>query len=207
MRPVRTYSEIRALNSLKHYLTESGIDVEEVPGISDKPDAALSINGERVAVEFRIISTEQLLRLNKIRLPNNEPCQVFYPVEPHIWVESAILAKNPKIAEYKRNAGAAVAWLVLHSPYEQDRAEVINIYQRGAELLFKAACCRTPHSFDRIYLAGQDGKQAVCIFDRSEIGEAEMLRLSIGRATAVVIESITFSTMTAEDDGNGGGLI
>jgi hypothetical protein len=202
MRSERTFWETRALDSLKSSLQAGGDVVHEIENITDRPDAALDVSGEVIAVECRVVSIERLLELHKLKLPLNEPCEVFFPVEPHIWVESAIVAKEPKVEEYKRNAGAEKAWLVLHSHGQTDPTDVMTLYNTNFKDLFHAACCRTPHSFDRIYLAGQGGEHAICIFDRT-MAEAEKKQYARLRPTGILIKRTSWAHAIAEDMGNG----
>ena len=142
MRPYRTPGEEHAISSIVAALRNEGRTVEEIPGITDRPDAALLIDGILVAVECRTFTPERVLRLHGLDMPDGHFHQLYLPLEPHIWLATALSAKAQKIEEYKRRTGASNVWLIAHSVRGMF-SQLASLYERGLEDLFHIAAFQT----------------------------------------------------------------
>lgn len=205
MRPTRTPSEQHAISAIVAKLMADGHQVTELADITDRPDAALQVDGRIVAVECRTFTSERLLRLHGIDQPEGKIFQIYLPLEPHVWVQGAIEAKAAKVREYKERCGASAVWLVLHSA-----RGIFNhlsaIFEQGLADLFYIAVCSRPHPFERIYLTGEYDLPPVCIFqpEESPIHRKKYQKMKVKR---IPIERYFFSKVIAIEAPNGQGQI
>jgi hypothetical protein len=86
MRAERTPSEKHAIETLAHVLRAEGREVIEDPDWTDRPDALFVIDGRRVAIECRTFTSERLLKLHGLDMPDGRPHQIYIPFEPHMWI-------------------------------------------------------------------------------------------------------------------------
>jgi len=163
MRTNRTPAELHAVSALCSALQEDGDTVEQMPGFTDRPDAAIRLNDHIVAVECTTFTSERLLRLHGIDMPEDKPFQIYVPLEPHMWLHEAIEAKAKKVPVYLTRCGAESAWLILHSARGlfQDLSELFNGIVATS---FHIGVWSFPHPFERIYLTGEYNLPPVCIF-------------------------------------------
>jgi hypothetical protein len=115
MRRARTKYEQTAIDLLSRRLSQSGHLVEVDPTVTDAPDALLTVDEVRLAVECRTVSPEKVMELHGLRQQPGDLHCAMIPVEPHMWVRAALLAKNPHVDRYKQRANASSAVLLLHS--------------------------------------------------------------------------------------------
>lgn len=203
MRSQRTPHEDCAIAAVKALLDEQGHDVIEIPDITDKPDAALVVDGKTVALECRAYTPERLLRLHGLMKLPPAVHQVYVPLEPHLWIQRAVQDKAPKVEEYLERSGASVAWLVVHSAGLFNFA---SLYNEGFDWVFKLGACSIDHGFQRIYLTGDHQLAAVCLF--SEHDDLEQRRALRGkRVTGVPVDLRRFGWDTATAAPNGEGQI
>ena len=168
MRSKRKPDETHAITTLREYLVSTGHRVEPFEEVTDRPDAAFSVDGIRVACECRHFTPRSILELHGKKFVEGKLYQLFIPIEPHSWVREAILAKAPSIDAYKATVKADEVWLLIHPPTESGLNFFIpKVDQRYFEM-FAIGAWQTAHRFDRIYVTGQDTKDVACIFDRSK---------------------------------------
>jgi len=168
MRPKRKPDETHAITTLRKYLVSTGHRVEQFEEVTDRPDAAFSVDGIRVACECRHFTPASILELHGKQFVEGKLYQLFIPIEPHSWVREAILAKAPSINTYRATVRADEVWLLIHPPTESGLNFFIpKVDQRYFEM-FAIGAWQTAHRFDRIYVTGQDTKDVACIFDRSK---------------------------------------
>lgn len=203
MRTTRTPSEQHAVTALLQFLREGGIDVCEIPEITDRPDAAFEFQGKRVAVECRTLTPERVLRMHGVERVEGRSYEIYIPEEPNLWIQRAIEAKQPRIADYKSRSGASECWLVVHSA-RGGFTNLGELYNSPNMVLFHMAVWQTPHSFDRIYLTGEYDLPPVCIFDRrNELALRPVYEKKKLICIRVRQQFMTYVTATAAPNGEG----
>jgi len=205
MRPLRTPSEQHAIDALKASLVAELHDVREIPEITDRPDAAFVVDGRTVAVECRTFTSERLLRLHGLNQPEGKVHQIYLPLEPHVWIREAILAKEPRIPEYAARCNASAVWLVTHSA-RGIFSQLTSLYAEGLSDLFHMAVTQTPHSFERIYITGEDDLPPVCIFSENDDLD-QRLKYSKKNVICIPVRRHFFARVTATEGPNGQGQI
>lgn len=153
MRAEQTPSEQHAIETLKQVLAAEGRKVLDL-NWPDRPDALLEIDGRRVAVECRTFTSERLLRLYGLDMPDGCTHQVYIPFEPHVWIAEATQSKASKVPEYLARTGAEACWLVLHAARGVFH-RLVERYHYGAADFFRMGACQVPHDFERIYLTAE----------------------------------------------------
>jgi len=178
-----------------------------VPDITDRPDAALIIDGDLVAIECRTFTSERILRLHGADMPEGQMHQLYLPLEPHIWLGQAIAAKTKKIEDYLNRTGAASVWLIAHSARGMF-SHLAELYEKGLADLFRIAAYQTPHGFQRIYLTGECDLQPTCIFNRdSEEAGQDWETYSRKQVISIPAAGYLFAKVTAIEGANGEGQI
>jgi len=117
MRAVRTPDEQAAIDAVAKALRREGNAVEDDQAFSDRPDWVFSLNGTRIAAECRCINLEALMKWGNDtrRLVPGKCYEIVIPNEPHLWLQQAVLEKEPKAEEYRANSHAEQLWLIAHS--------------------------------------------------------------------------------------------
>lgn len=197
MRPTRTPSEESALHALIAALRNDGALVEEVPGVTDKPDAALVLNGEVVAVECRRFMLQDLMRHYSPSRSTEGTRIAYFPLEPHAWVYKSIQKKNEKIPEYCANAGSKRAWLLLHSE-PGALVELPDLYLHGHEQQFKLGAVTREHGFERVYLWGPTIAEPICLFSELDSIVARD-RLRRNPPNTLIIRKLMLQTLDQSD--------
>ena len=152
MRKEWTKAERISLSMLDRLLTIQGTRPMYCPDIVDSPDALFLIDGEKVAIECRYVTSENLMQF-KGRFPKTDSVyEVVLPREPHLWVKDAIEEKNRNIEKYKANTGSTEAWLLLHSsPYHSILTNGNN--DTITRTLLTVGAYLVDHHFTRIWFA------------------------------------------------------
>lgn len=185
MRPQRTPDEDQAISAVVAHLRASELHVNIDESITDRPDAVLVVNGERVALECRTFTPEKLIKEYKKDLVPDRNYQIFLPIEPHSWLGRAISEKNQKIDAYKLNGRASEAWLVVHSvrgPFSC----LSEHFKPGLSALFFMSVFQTPHAFSRIYLSLGDEEPAICLYRADAQEERAMYEHKVVLSTPVL---------------------
>lgn len=205
MREERTPTEQHAIDSLVKALESEGFNVSQIPDITDRPDAALIVGGRTVAVECRTYTSEKVLQLHGIKIERDKPYQLYFPLEPHIWVKSAIEAKAKKVEDYIKRCNADACWLVLHSE-RGGFAQLGDMYSGELSKLFLYGAWSIKHSFERIYLTGEDGLPPVCLYniEDDEIFRDKYSSIQIQR---LPVQRFLFANVVATEGENGEGKI
>lgn len=152
MRKQWTKAERISLSMLDRLLTTQGTRPMYCPDIVDSPDALFLIGGEKVAIECRYVTSENLMKFMG-RFPKKDSVyEVVLPREPHLWVKDAIEDKNRKIEKYMANTGSTEAWLLLHSsPYHSILTNGDN--DTITRTLLTVGTYLVKHHFTRIWFA------------------------------------------------------
>jgi hypothetical protein len=158
MRSQPTLDETRVISQLKFALESIFDNVEQDASITDRPDSLFIIDGCRVACELRSITPERVLALHGLKLETDEVTQLAFPIEPHIWVSNAVLAKADRVAEYQRRADANEVWLILHGTSGPMGWELFT-WQKvdSLKVLFEIGAQRFDHPFHRIIVVSDEG--------------------------------------------------
>jgi hypothetical protein len=201
MRPDRTSSEQAAIDALVAAIRSHGTTVEEVPGITDKPEAALVIGGSIVAVECRRFMLQDMMRHYSLTSRIDGTRIAYLPLEPHAWVYKAIQAKNGKIPEYLARTHSNRAWLLLHTE-PGAFAELPDIYNDGCEPHFRLGAAIHQHGFERVYLWGPTLHEPICLFSELDsLVERDRLRRNAPRTLTVrkmMLQQLELSTSCVE---------
>ncbi len=205
MRPIRTPSEQHAISALCNTLRADGDEVEEILEVTDRPDAAIRFNGRVVAVECRTFTSERLLRLHGIDWPEGRIFQIYLPLEPHVWIRTAIEAKAEKVPEYLARCNAGTAWLILHSA-RGVFSHLSGLFECGLANLFHIGVWSLPHPFERIYLTGENDLPPVCIFRAEDQATYQEKYVNL-RVKRIPIARHNFGQFTATEAPNGEGQI
>lgn len=164
MRDCRKHGEQYAIEEMLKALNKAGSIVTEIQGVTDRPDALFHVDGKKVAIECRTFTPERVLRLHGIKMVDGEQYQLYLPIEPYTWVRDAVEAKAKKVNEYIERSGADSCWLVLHS----ERGGFTNLgqmYHSDLSKLFEKGAWCSKHSFERVYLLGEDDLAPTCIYN------------------------------------------
>lgn len=192
------------MDALKSELLKNGHSVVEREDITDRPDAALEIDGTIAACECRVFTPERLLRLHGLKMVNGELYQIFLPIEPHKWIQDAIHAKNPLIPDYRDRCKADEVWLIVHTLRGMFH-DLATLTSGPLADLFHIGVWQTPHSFNRIYVVGEEVLKPICIFSdkndnteaRQKYAQMKILRLPVH------IRFVGIITATQGPDGQG----
>lgn len=144
-------------------------EVNEVPGILDKPDLVLDIGGRRVAIELSQIPSSYFIRHlhKKIPPPTYRDNEIVgrlsvFPFEPHRWLNEVIKKKHKSLSVSKHRANADEVWLALHAhSVDSDWPMTKDKTQRKFELeLMRFGTKGTIKGCDRIIYLYPDGSAA-----------------------------------------------
>ena len=155
MRKTRTSDETWAITRLLAHLQEVEPGWTEDPGLQDKPDLVLDgPGGTRSACELSTVGINEWYRWKndpKLAVDVDKLESIIVAREPNIWLEHVLASKNPKVSEYKINASAGEAWLVVHSA----ESEPYDFFVLDADYdlpLMQEVAGTAAHDFARIYI-------------------------------------------------------
>ena len=150
MRVQRAPDESAAIERMRGALASSGYVVSDDTAITDRPDWVFELDGRRVAAECICVNLPQLMKWagHKDRREDGRHYEVRFANEPHLWVKTAIQAKDPKVEDYKHRANCSEIWLVMHSEFT-----VLPLFECSHEMLelMRAAAAATESRFDAVW--------------------------------------------------------
>ncbi|MBE0547336.1 MAG: hypothetical protein IH627_06740, partial [Rubrivivax sp.] len=125
--------------------------------VSDKPDGLFQTESSLFACECTQIPPSYIYRHfagkdKSQSRPEGEIKSVCWPLEPHIWVRDAIIAKQKLIDSYQVRTNADEVWLLIHTPPKSGR-DFVDLDKSWISDAISLAATSYAGRFDRIYYA------------------------------------------------------